>query len=133
MILRGRLRKPDIPCVPGKLPAFQRPDHRIAVADFATRGIHEIGAAFHLANELVIKHMLGLGMQRAVDRDHITDAHHRRHGGMVGQGEFLLDLLRQPVPIGVVQMHIKRLQAFEHGQANTPGGHCPNGHAFEIV
>src|SRR5262245_2851363 len=94
MILWGWLWEPDVACVPGELSALQCPYDRIAITDFATRRIHDIRAAFHLADEGVIKHMLGLGMQCAVDRDDITHTHHRLHGRMISEIQFLLDLLR---------------------------------------
>jgi hypothetical protein len=71
VILRRRLREPDVAGVPGKLSARERPDNGIAVADLAARRIDQVRAAFHRADERVVEQMLGLGVQRAVDRDHV--------------------------------------------------------------
>ena len=61
MVLRGRLRKPDVTGVAGKLPAFERANDSVSVADFAAGRIHEIGAAFHLREQRIVEasHLLG--------------------------------------------------------------------------
>ena len=75
--LRRRLRKPDVARVTGELPALERPHDGVAVADLAARRVDEVGAALHRADQRVVEQMLRLGVQRAVDRDHVADAHHR--------------------------------------------------------
>ena len=52
---------------------------------------------------------------------------------MEGQTKFLFDAFRQAVPIGVVQLHVERLQPAQHGQADAAGGDRADVHAFHIV
>ena len=61
------------------------------------------------------------GMQRRVDRDHVADLDHRLDGRVERQAEFLLDLGRQPVPVGVVQLDVERLEPAQHRQADATG------------
>ena len=48
MILRGRLREPDVARIACELPALERPHYGIALADLAARRIDDIGAPLHL-------------------------------------------------------------------------------------
>ena len=63
MIVRRRLRKPDVARIACKLPAFQRSHDCVAITDFPTRSINQIGAALHLRQQSVVKEVLSLGMQ----------------------------------------------------------------------
>jgi pyruvate dehydrogenase complex dehydrogenase (E1) component len=54
------------------LTAFARPRDRVAITDLAARGVHEIRAALHLADQLVVEEVLGLRMQRGVDRHYVA-------------------------------------------------------------
>ena len=56
--------KPDITRVTCKLSALERTGYCIAVADLAARRIDDVRAAFHLADQRFVEHMLGLGVQR---------------------------------------------------------------------
>src|SRR5262245_16555989 len=47
MVLRRRLREPDIPCVAGELPGLERADDRVPVADLAAGGVDQVGAVLH--------------------------------------------------------------------------------------
>ena len=47
--------------------------------------------------------------------------------------QFLLDFSRQPVAVGVVQLHVERLQPAQHREADTSGRHGADMHAFEII
>ena len=73
MVLRRRLREPDIPGVTGELSAFERPHDRVAIADLAARGVHEIGPTLRLGEKLVVKRVLSLRVKRRVDRDDIAN------------------------------------------------------------
>src|ERR1700734_3117795 len=77
VILWRRLRIPDIAGITGELPALQCAYHRVAIADLAARGVDEVGTALHLADERVVEHVLGLRVQRRVDRDHVANTHER--------------------------------------------------------
>ena len=76
MVLRRRLREPDVTGISGELAALKSANNGIAVAYLATRGVHDVGAALHLPDEFVVEHMLGFGMQRAVDRNDIANPDH---------------------------------------------------------
>src|SRR5918998_4239870 len=54
MILRSGLGVPDIAGVAGELARLERPHDRVAVADLAARGVDEVCAAAHCAEELVV-------------------------------------------------------------------------------
>src|SRR5208282_2522127 len=66
VILRCRLGIPDVAGVTGKLSTLQRADDGISVADAAARRIHQVGTPLQLADECVVKEVLGLRMQRRV-------------------------------------------------------------------
>jgi hypothetical protein len=51
--------------------------------------------------------VLGLGVERRVDRDDVADLDQRLGAGMEGDAELLLDLGREPVPVGVVQADVE--------------------------
>src|SRR6476469_8543859 len=54
MLPRRRLREPHVAGIASKLAAFERSHDRVAVADLAAGSVHEIGAALHLADQLVV-------------------------------------------------------------------------------
>ena len=114
MIPRRGLWEPDVAGVPGKLAALERPRDRVAVADLAARGVDDVGAALHLGDQGVVEEVLGLGMQRRVDRDDVADSYERLDVRVEGHAELALDLLGKPVPIRVVEPHLERLEASEH-------------------
>jgi hypothetical protein len=76
VILWRRLREPHIARITGELAAFQCPDNGVTVADLAACGIHQIGAAFHLADQRVVEKVFRLWMQWRIDRDYVADAYH---------------------------------------------------------
>mmetsp|Transcript_8938 Transcript_8938/g.26698 ORF Transcript_8938/g.26698 Transcript_8938/m.26698 type:complete len:266 (+) Transcript_8938:709-1506(+) len=45
----------------------------------------------------------------------------------------LLHLLRQAVPVGVVQLAIERMQALQHGETDAAGSYGANLHALHVV
>ena len=73
VVPRRRLREPDVSGVARELSAFERPHDRVAIADLAARGVHEIGPALHLGEKPVVEQVLGLGVKRRVDRDDIAN------------------------------------------------------------
>ena len=56
-----------------------------------------IAAALHHADQLVVEHVLGLGMQRRVDGHHVAHLDQRLDIRMEGEAELLLHLLGQAV------------------------------------
>jgi hypothetical protein len=44
MVLRCGSREPDVASVSGQLPGLERLDHCVAIKNFASRGIHEMGS-----------------------------------------------------------------------------------------
>lgn len=100
--------------VPCELPALQCPRDRVAIADLASRRVYQIGAPFHLGDERIVEEVLGLWMERGVDRDHVADLHQRLGVGVEGQAQLFLDLRRQPVPIGVMQLHVEGLETAQN-------------------
>src|SRR5262245_66590389 len=67
MVLRRRLRKPDVAGISRELTALQRTHDGVTVADLATRGVHDIAAALHHADQLVVEHVLVIGLKVCVD------------------------------------------------------------------
>ena len=55
-----------------KMSRLERRHNGIALADLAARGVDQVGAGFHLADQLLVKEFLGARVQRAVDGDHIA-------------------------------------------------------------
>ena len=133
VVRRGRLGIPDVAGVAGELAALARPHDRVAIADLAARGVHEVCAALHRADQLVVEQALGPGMQRGVDRHDVADAHERLGRLVVGEAQLALDLGRQAVLVGVVQPHVERLQPPQHGRADPPGGDRADLHPLQVV
>src|SRR5665809_18526 len=113
VVLRCRLREPHVARITRELAAFQRPDDGIAIDDLAARRVHDVAAALHLRDQLVVEHMLGLRMQRRVDGDHVADLDQRFDVWMEGEPKFFLDRLGQPVLVVIVQLDVERLQSAE--------------------
>ena len=133
MILGRRLREPDVTCVPGELAALARRRDRVAIADLPAGRVHEIGAALHAADHLGVEEMLGLGMQRRVDRDDVADRDELLGRLVVGDAELLLDLGRQPVAVRVVEADLERFQAAQHRRADAARADRADLHALEVV
>ena len=93
VVSRRRLREPDVAGIAGELPAFERADDGVTVADFAPRCVHEIRATLHSGNKLVIEETLRFRMKRRVDRDDVADFDHVLEIGMPCEIQFLLDRL----------------------------------------
>ena len=133
VVLRGRLREPHVTCVARELSALARPRDGVPVADLPPRGVHEIRAALHLRDQLVVEHVLRLRVQRRVDRDDVADGDERLDVLVERDAELLLDLRGETMAVGVVQADLERLQPSEHRRADPAGGDRPDLHAFEVV
>jgi hypothetical protein len=128
-----RLGEPYVSGVSGELAAFQRPDDGVTVADLAAGGVDDVGAAPHGRDQLVVEQALGSGVERRVDRHHVAVRHHRRSALVERDAKLTLGLFWQPVQVGVAQLHIEWLEPPEHRQADPPGRHRPDRHAFQVV
>src|SRR5262249_4091183 len=121
MILGRRLRKPYVTGVARELAAFQRAHDGVAVDNLGASRVHDIAAALHHADQLVVEHALGLGMQWRVDGHNVADLDQGFDIRMEGQTQLLLDLLGQAVLVGVVKLHIERLPPPERCKADGAG------------
>src|SRR3569623_2038276 len=72
MVLRRRLRKPYVARITCKLATFERANDGVPIAEFATRRVHKVCAALEVFQGLIVDHMLGFGMKRAVQRDNVA-------------------------------------------------------------
>src|SRR5262245_21751481 len=133
MVLRRRLRKPDVAGISRELTALQRTHDGVTVADLATRGVHDIAAALHHADQFVVEHVLGLGMQRCVDRYHVADLDQRFDVRMEGQPELLLHLLRQAMLVIVVELDVERLQTAKRRETYAAGSDGADIHALDVL
>ena len=133
MISGCRLRKPYVTGVPGELSAFECSHDGISIADLSPGGVDDVSTPFHRRDELVVEEMLGLGVQRSVDRDDVAMRHHRRRALVEAETELALDLSRQAVAIRVMKLDVERLQPPQDGKADASSGHRPNRHALEVV
>src|SRR5690606_895292 len=61
------------------------------------------------------------------DRGHVLGA------GVEGEAQLLLDLAGQPVPVGVVQVHVERLEAAQYRGADPAGRDGADVHALQVV
>ena len=73
MVLWSRLRIPDIAGISSKLSAFKSANNCLTIADQTTRGVHEISAALHLADQHIVKQVERPRMKRRIDRHHVAD------------------------------------------------------------
>src|SRR5271166_1399469 len=73
MVLRRWLGEPHVSGVAAKLAAFESTDDAVAIADLAAGGVHEIGAALHLGEELIVEEILRFRVKRRIDRHNVTD------------------------------------------------------------
>src|SRR4029077_12397987 len=67
-----RLREPHVARVAGQPPALACARDGVAIADLPARGVDQVGAPLHLADQLLVEQVLGLGVQGRVDRDYFT-------------------------------------------------------------
>src|SRR3546814_2764430 len=120
MVLGRGLREPDVSRIAGKLAALECAHDRIAIGQLAARGVDQIGTALEALERLVVDHVLGLRMERYVERDDVADAVHLLAAVVPGEAQFRLHLGRQAVAVGIMEVHIEGLQALEHREADAP-------------
>ena len=82
---------------------------------------------------VVVEHVLRLRMQRRVDGDDVADRTIDSTSGWKVEAQLLLDVGGQAVAVGVVQVHVERLQTAQHGGADAAGGDGADVHALEVV
>src|SRR5262249_31414893 len=105
----------------------------VTVANLGTRSVHDIAAALHHADQLVVEHVLSLGVQRRIDRHHVANLDQRLDIRMKGQSKLLLDRLGEAVLIGVVQLDVEGLQPTEYGKTDAAGSDSADIHAFKVI
>jgi hypothetical protein len=102
MILRCRLREPDVARITRELPTLQGTNDSIAITNLAARRVHQICAPLHFADERIVEHVFRLWMQRSVDRDHIANTDHRFDIRVVCQVQLLLNVVSEPMAVRVM-------------------------------
>ena len=100
--------------------------------DLAARRVDDVGAALHAPDHRLVEQALGLRVERRVDRHHVAVGHH-----VLGRSwkvtQLVLDLGREPVAVRVVEAHLERLQAPQHGGADPAGGHGSDLHPLDVI
>src|ERR1700736_5403920 len=125
--------EPYVACVACELAAFEGPNDRVAIANLAARGVHEISPSLHFREQFVVEEVLRFRMKRRIDRHNVTDANHVLDIGMPSKVQLLLDRLGEPMSVVIMKMHVEGLQAAEHGEADTAGGDGADMHALDII
>jgi hypothetical protein len=133
MVPGGGLREPDVAGITGELSAFEGANDGVAIADFASGGVHEISAALHLGEQFVVEEALGFRMERCVDRDDVADLDRVLGIRMPREVQLFLDRLRQPMPIEIVQVDVERLQTAQHRKTDAAGCDGADMHPLDIV
>src|ERR1700693_266529 len=133
MILRWRLWEPYVACIACELTAFEGADDRVAIANLAAGGVHEISPSLHFREQLVVEEVLRFRMKRRVDRHNVTDFDHVFDTGMPSEVQLLLDRLGEPMSVVIMKMRVEGLQAAEHSEADTAGGDSADVHALDIM
>src|SRR3546814_2273615 len=103
MVLGRGLREPDVSRIAGKLAALECAHDRIAIGQLAARGVDQIGTALEALERLVVDHVLGLRIERYVERDDVADAVHLLAAVVPGEAQFRLHLGRQAVAVGIME------------------------------
>ena len=114
VVLRRGLGEPDVARVARELAGLAGSRDRVGIADLAAGGVDEIRAPLHLADQLGVEEVLRLRMERRVDRYHVAHANQRLDVRVIGNAELLLHLVRQSVPVGVMEPDLEGLQASQH-------------------
>ena len=86
-----------------------------------------------LPDQFVVEHVLGLRMQRRVDRDDVADGDELLRRVVARDAELLLDLGRKRMLVEVVQPDLERLQAAQHRRADAAGADGADLHPLEVV
>src|SRR6516165_10665082 len=92
MVARRRLWEPHVSGIARELATFERAHDSITITNLPARRVHDVAAALHHADQLVVEHMLSLGMQRSVDGDHVAHLDQGLDVRVEGEPELLLDL-----------------------------------------
>jgi hypothetical protein len=103
------------------------------VADLGSRRVHQVRPPAHLGEHGLVEEILGLRVERGVDRHDVTFGHHRRRIGVEGQVELTLDVVGQAVFFRVMQVHVEGLETTEDGQPDAAGGDGSHRHALEVI
>jgi hypothetical protein len=88
------LRVPDVTGATRQLATAQGSFDGIAVGDAGPRGVDQIRATLHPAEQLVAERTLRLGVQRRIDRDDVAVRHHVGGRLVPGEPQLLLRLAR---------------------------------------
>ena len=72
-----------------------------------------------------VEQVLGLRMERRVDRDDVADLDQLLRRRVPGDAELPLDSAGKPVAVQVVQPHLERLQPTEQGEPIRPAPTVP--------
>ena len=79
-----------------------------------------------------MKRFLGLRVKRRIDRHNVTNLDHVLDIRMPGEIEFLLDRLRQAVPVIIMQMHVEGLEAAKDRKSDAAGSDRADMHALNV-
>jgi len=133
VILRGGLGEPHVTCVTGETAILKGGADVVAVADLTTSGVHNVSTSLHLVDHVVIKQMLSLRVERAVDGDNVAVRNHVFHSGVIGQVELGLNVSRETMSVIVVKLNIEGIKSAENGKTDTTRRNGTDVHAFKIV
>src|SRR3546814_20798730 len=100
MVLGRGLREPDVSRIAGKLAALECAHDRIAIGQLAARGVDQIGTALEALARPVVDHVLGLRMERYVERDYVANAVHLLPSVVPGDAQVRIPPGRQTVAGG---------------------------------
>eukprot|EP00050_Salpingoeca_kvevrii_P005681 m.285082 g.285082 ORF g.285082 m.285082 type:complete len:437 (+) comp11291_c0_seq1:127-1437(+) len=133
MVLGRRLGEPDIAGVASKVTRLEGSGNGVLVADLAASSVDDVGAALHLLDHFLVEHVLCLRVEGAVDGHDVADLDKALGVLVPGEVEFLLDLGREAVAVGVVKLDIKGVEAAQDRKANATGSNSANVHTLDII
>ena len=121
------------PAYPASWPDLERSYDGVPVADQSAGGVDQVGAALHRRDQLVVEQPTRFGVQRRVDRDHVHGRDHLLHRLVVSHVQLPLDVLGQPVLVGVVQPYVERGEAAQHRQPDPTSRDGADVHALKVI
>ena len=146
VVLRRRLREPDITAVTVKMAALERRLNIFRYDDCATCGVDKVGACsrlaenlrelpeltlLHLGDEILIEQASCLLVEWAVDGDNVALSQHLLEIVNSSAANLLLDFRLQWLVIEVEQFFaVEGLQSAEHTFANAANSDCSNDLVF---